>query len=53
MGNPHAVTIVDSVIDTSDIALIGSAIQQLPQFSDSVNVGLMEIVSKPKFAYSI
>ena len=45
MGNPHAVTIVDS-IDTSDVASIGSAVQQLRQFSDSVNVGFMEIISE-------
>lgn len=45
MGNPHAVTIVDS-IDTSDVTTIGSTIQKLRQFSDSVNVGFMEIASE-------
>ena len=45
MGNPHAVTTVDSV-DTSDVAIIGGAIQRLEQFPDSVNVSFMEIVSK-------
>ena len=45
MGNPHAVTNVYSV-DTSDVAMIGGAIQRLEQFPDSVNVSFMEIVSK-------
>ncbi|HAN81083.1 MAG: diaminopimelate epimerase [Gammaproteobacteria bacterium] len=45
MGNPHAVTTVDSV-DTSDVAIIGGAIQRLEQFPDSVNVSFMEIVSE-------
>ena len=44
MGNPHAVTVVDS-IDTTAVADIGQAIQNLPQFPDSVNVGFMEIIS--------
>jgi diaminopimelate epimerase len=45
MGNPHAVCIVDSV---SSIAIedIGRAVQMLPQFPDSVNVGFVEIVSR-------
>ncbi|MBU24487.1 MAG: diaminopimelate epimerase [Gammaproteobacteria bacterium] len=45
IGNPHAVTSVDSV-DTSDVEIIGSTIQQLRQFPDSVNVGFMEIISE-------
>ena len=44
MGNPHAVTVVDS-IDATAVADIGQAIQNLPQFPESVNVGFMEIVS--------
>ncbi len=44
MGNPHAVTVVDSV-DATAVADIGQAIQNLPQFPDSVNVGFMEIIS--------
>ncbi|MEC8695073.1 MAG: diaminopimelate epimerase [Pseudomonadota bacterium] len=44
MGNPHAVTVVDS-IDATAVADIGQAIQNLPQFPDSVNVGFMEIIS--------
>ena len=45
MGNPHAVTVVDSV-DVTAVADIGQAIQNLPQFPDSVNVGFMEIISR-------
>ena len=44
MGNPHAVTVVGSV-DATAVADIGQAIQNLPQFPDSVNVGFMEIIS--------
>ncbi len=44
MGNPHAVTVVDSV-DTTAVADIGQAVQNSPQFPDSVNVGFMEIIS--------
>ena len=44
MGNPHAVTVVDSVGATA-VANIGQAIQNSPQFPDSVNVGFMEIIS--------
>jgi len=45
MGNPHAVCIVDSV-DSIAVEDIGRAVQMLPQFPDSVNVGLVEIVSR-------
>ena len=44
MGNPHAVTVVDSV-DATAVSDIGRAIQNSPQFPDSVNVGFMEIIS--------
>ncbi len=44
IGNPHAVTVVDSV-DAAAVADIGQAIQDSPQFPDSVNVGFMEIIS--------
>ena len=44
MGNPHAVTVVDSV-DATAVSDIGQAIQNSPQFPDSVNVGFMEIIS--------
>ena len=45
MGNPHAVCIVDSV-DSIAVEDIGQAVQMLPQFPDSVNVGFVEIVSR-------
>ena len=45
MGNPHAVCIVDSV-DSIAVEDIGRAVQMLPQFPDSVNVGFVEIVSR-------
>ena len=45
MGNPHAVCIVDSV-DSVAVEDIGRAVQILPQFPDSVNVGFVEIVSR-------
>lgn len=44
MGNPHAVTVVDSV-DATAVADIGQTIQDAVQFPDSVNVGFMEILS--------
>ena len=45
MGNPHAVCIVDSV-DSIAVEDIGRAVQMLPQFPESVNVGFVEIVSR-------
>lgn len=45
MGNPHAVTVVADV-DQAEVALIGRAVQALPQFPESVNVGFMAIQSR-------
>jgi diaminopimelate epimerase len=45
MGNPHAVCIVDS-IDSIEVEDIGRAVQMLPQFPNSVNVGFIEIISR-------
>ena len=45
MGNPHAICIVDSV-DSIAVEDIGRAVQMLPQFPDSINVGFVEIVSR-------
>jgi diaminopimelate epimerase len=45
MGNPHAVCVVDSV-ESIAVEDIGRAVQMLPQFPDSVNVGFVEIVSR-------
>ena len=44
VGNPHAVTLVDS-IETTAVTEIGQAIQDSLQFPNSVNVGFMEILS--------
>jgi len=44
MGNPHAVIIVPSVIETQ-VPLLGPQIQQSDLFPQGVNVGFMEIVS--------
>ncbi|MCH1449959.1 MAG: diaminopimelate epimerase [Litoricolaceae bacterium] len=45
MGNPHAVCVVDSV-ESIAVEDIGRAVQMLPQFPDSVNVGFVEIISR-------
>lgn len=45
MGNPHAVTLVDD-IDNVPVAEIGGAIQNAPQFPESVNVGFLQIESR-------
>ena len=44
MGNPQAITVLDPT-DTTPIADIGLALQNSPQFPESVNVGFMEILS--------
>lgn len=45
MGNPHAVMQVDD-IDKVDIATLGAAIEQHPQFPNRVNAGFMQIISR-------
>lgn len=45
MGNPHAVLQVADV-DAAPVAVWGAAIQALPQFPASVNVGFMQIVDR-------
>jgi diaminopimelate epimerase len=45
MGNPHAVMFVDD-IDTAEVEKLGPAIQQLPLFPESVNVGFLQIVDR-------
>lgn len=42
MGNPHAVTRVEDV-NSAPVETLGPAIQRLPQFPESVNVGFMQI----------
>ncbi len=45
MGNPHAVLVVPQV-DTAPVAALGAAVQALPHFPASVNVGFMQIVDR-------
>ena len=45
MGNPHAVIAVDD-IHKAPVASLGAAIEKHPQFSDRVNVGFMQILSR-------
>jgi len=44
MGNPHAVTRVDSVVD-ADVEGLGPLIENHPDFPNRVNAGFMEIVN--------
>ena len=44
MGNPHAVTQVDSV-DDAPVATLGPMIESHPRFPQRVNAGFMEVVS--------
>jgi diaminopimelate epimerase len=43
MGNPHAVILVDDVIN-ADVACIGPLVQQSVMFPEGVNVGFMQIL---------
>jgi diaminopimelate epimerase len=52
MGNPHAVIIVDNCAATP-VEKIGSMIQALDVFPDSVNVGFMEIKSRDSVALRV
>jgi diaminopimelate epimerase len=45
MGNPHAVTIVESV-DTAAVEWLGPSIEREPRFPNGVNVGFMQIVDR-------
>ncbi len=45
MGNPHVVTVVDSV-DLLDMAKLGPLLQQHSRFVEGVNAGFMEISSR-------
>src|SRR5690606_19655861 len=44
MGNPHAVLRVDD-IDSADVAGLGPAIEQHPDFPQRVNAGFMQIAA--------
>ncbi len=43
MGNPHAITFVDSV-ETFPVELIGSQVEKLPLFPNKTNVEFVEVV---------
>lgn len=45
MGNPHAVVQVEDV-DTAPVQRLGSAVQGLPAFPKSVNVGFMQVLGR-------
>lgn len=45
MGNPHAVLLVDDVM-AAPVEAIGRAVQALPAFPNSVNVGFMQVLSR-------
>jgi len=52
VGNPHAVTIVDSV-DIAPVEEIGQALQAHPQFPEKANVEFMEICSRDRIKLRI
>lgn len=43
VGNPHAVVLVDDV-DAAPVAAMGAAIQAMPTFPASVNVGFLQVL---------
>ncbi len=45
MGNPHAVLLVDDVA-SAPVRAVGRAVQALPQFPRSVNVGFMQVLAR-------
>jgi diaminopimelate epimerase len=45
MGNPHAVLLTDDV-ESAQVAEVGSALQQHPDFPRQVNVGFMQVVDR-------
>jgi diaminopimelate epimerase len=45
MGNPHAVQVVDDV-DTAPVAAQGPLIEHHPRFTNRVNAGFMQVVSR-------
>ena len=45
MGNPHAVQVVDDV-DTAPVATQGPLIEHHPRFTNRVNAGFMQVVSR-------
>jgi diaminopimelate epimerase len=47
MGNPHAVIVVDDV-DAAPVSTWGPALQALPAFPQSVNVGFAQVVARDR-----
>ena len=47
MGNPHAVIAVDD-IDVAPVSTWGPALQALPAFPDSVNVGFAQVLARDR-----
>jgi diaminopimelate epimerase len=45
MGNPHAVTLVADV-DAAPVATLGPQVQANPRFTQGVNVGFLQVVSR-------
>ncbi len=45
MGNPHAVLLVDDVM-TAPVQAVGPAVQALPAFPNSVNVGFLQVLDR-------
>jgi diaminopimelate epimerase len=45
MGNPHAVQVVDDV-DTAPVGTQGPLIEHHPRFTNRVNAGFMQVVSR-------
>ena len=45
MGNPHAVTLVADV-DAAPVAELGPQVQANPRFTQGVNVGFLQVVSR-------
>ena len=45
MGNPHAVTVVESV-DSAPVESLGFSLERDPRFPKGVNVGFMEVVDR-------
>ena len=45
MGNPHAVLLVDDVM-TAPVQTVGPAVQALPAFPNSVNVGFLQVLDR-------
>ena len=52
MGNPHAVIVVDDVVQ-APVARLGEAVEAHSQFPQRVNVGFMQIVSDHEIALRV